>query len=135
MKPGRELDILVAEKVMGWKVCACTDEEFATWKKDRPGALRVVIPTGDCNRCGFKVIDGWTAWPHAFSQNIAAAWEIVEKMKGSFEIDISSTSTANGGKYFCTIYLWSDTSIQYDACEETAPHAICAAALLAVGEE
>ena len=90
MKPGRDLDALIAEKVMGSE-----------------------------NNC-----------PH-YSTDITAAWEVVEKFH---KIDVSHTFDG----WFCSI----DTSDEYGqngtwshAQGQSAPHAICLAALNVVGEE
>ena len=54
MKPGRELDAIVAERVMGYEV---RDE---TWRQPPSSSWREV--------------------PH-YSSDIAAAWEVVERMR------------------------------------------------------
>lgn len=109
MKPGRELDALVAEKVMGIKL---------------PTAL-IYRP---CDVPDPKVLDD-IILPH-FSTDIAAAWEVVEKMK-SFQLNLS-----NGNGYWACFFKdntkngeWScPTTITYESAE-TAPLAICLAAL------
>ena len=102
MKPGRELDALVAEKVMGWKVAQVFD------LKDTDGT---------------NIANGITPYsigqrvPH-YSTDIAAAWEVV----GKFEyIDVRRFKDHWG----CTVYGQTVTG-------KTAPEAICKAALLAV---
>lgn len=106
MKPGSELDALVAEKVMGLE--------------------RVMTP-------GFGMEVGWRpihsnlgASPlKSYSTDISAAWEVVEKMKqgsGHFSIKL-------------TCYGW-EALFRYPVTREatamTAPHAICLAALKAI---
>lgn len=96
MKPGREVDALVAEKVMGWTI----SEGFYYGPGERVPAN---IPR--------------------YSTDIAAAWEVVEKMRGAAGFML--VNFAGGG--------WqADIG---DACEhaETAAHAICLAALTGVG--
>lgn len=98
MKAGRELDILVAEKVMGW----C----WATLSIDL----------------------GREFYP---STNMADAWEVVEKMhKGKFLFDISLSVGAG----YTVRFFSRDKEIFHTASYvETAPHAICIAALKTVG--
>lgn len=108
MKPGRELDALVAEKVMGY-----------------PGDGNVWYVTGDY------------ANPDSipeYSTDIAAAWEVVEKMKHSswsFSIrssdDCEAEFSLNDGKFLQN----ADTVGMGRG--DTAPYAICLAALKAVG--
>lgn len=90
MKPGRELDALVAEKVLG--------------------SERI----------------GW-----APSTDIAAAWELVEKLKDILKGE------------FCLSFVNSEWTVYRDwhtdseplGWAQTAPHAICLAALNVVGVE
>jgi hypothetical protein len=102
MKAGRELDALVAEKVMGLPP--------------------VYGPTG------IK----WDGPIPAYSTDIAAAWEVVERIKGSqpestFSIEWIGTQWRVDFVY--QNYDWYNEGDQAD----TAPHAICLAALKAVG--
>ena len=57
MKAGRELDALIAEKVMGWRLQA---EPYTCWN----------LPDGDQR-----------IYTPNFSTDIAAAWRVVEKMR------------------------------------------------------
>jgi hypothetical protein len=110
MNPGRELDALVAEKVMGWG----HSRYFKTEDSSAVAAL--------------KRLDGWNIWkdgkwaflPH-FSTDIAAAWEVAEKVgcvigRGSFGWIVKDD--------------WTDA----DGIEtDSAPHAICLFALKVMG--
>jgi len=110
MKAGRELDALVAEKVMGMlkyiqgDITIFENEEYL-----------------------------WRDWevPY-FSDDIAAAWQVVEKMREKYviniEIDCENT----------WVELWRDSTDEpykqvADEYGDTAPLAICLAALRAVG--
>lgn len=126
MKPGRELDVLIAEKVMGWKLYCYEGDVYA----HEPGQY------GDAAKN-----DGWCwegdTYPenresHQFapSTDIAAAWEVVEKL------------STNG--WAVKMQIGFDSSRYYWDCEvfieeshygsaKTAPHAICLAALKAAG--
>lgn len=124
MQPGRELDALVAEKVMGWrKISHPYPYSDLTWINS----------------------EGATARPGGipqYSTDIAAAWVVVEHLKNSLngnEWTGEFNLFFNGCEYEC---WWSfsrkteeglyETSKEAGVAE-TAPHAICLAALGAVG--
>lgn len=131
MQAGRELDALVAEKVMGWSLNAHgewlnSDQSFTGWHTNES-------KYDPCHNCGRSNL--WHP-----STSIEAAWEVVEKMGGVFRM-----STTLGGQYRVT---FSDVTVdsyseEYDvgrkydkeALADTAPHAICLAALKAVGHK
>jgi len=82
MPAGRELDALVAEKVMGWRITA--------WNDGEPWGNREVFPP-------FEPINGIPAdcdcishseagEPPHYSTDIAAAWEVVEKMNVDYDV-------------------------------------------------
>lgn len=102
LKPGRELDALIAEKVMGWKPPEFIDGVSLErrWKNDR----------GE-----------FDSLPR-YSTDIAAAWEVVEKI---------GLIIGKNGPVWDAQDLW-DLPV-YFASADTAPHAICLAALKAVG--
>lgn len=113
LKPGGELDALVAEKVMGWR-----------WFTDEFNTRPVLIPPGMPQQC---------ATPH-YSTDIAAAWAVVEKLGERFRFEIR-----NHEGYDWNVYVrpW-DTRISMSGesvTKENLPHAICLAALKAVGAD
>lgn len=101
MKPGRELDALIAEKVMGMNV-----QHGRVWSQEGKCLRETDLPS--------------------YSTDIAAAWEVVEKLKLGLlpdgdkwiagQADRAGLETSN--------LCWGDT----------APHAICLAALNAVSQ-
>lgn len=113
MEAGRELDALVAEHVMGYE-CVCSDEPV------------------DCPVHYAEDLD--TLLP--YSTDIAAAWPVVERMR---ELRwVFSLCTLNAGDFYCIFKVHefsSRPSAIHDARADTAPHAICLAALRAVGVE
>ena len=124
MEAGRELDALVAEKVMGWVL---NRHEFGSELPGGPLKSLGIAPDG-------SHIMGL---PH-FSTNISAAWEVVQSMieRGyAFRID----------SYWCRpleIRFWSPKKGMHHkpfmAEAENLyrlPHAICLAALKAMGVE
>jgi hypothetical protein len=110
LQAGRELDALVAEKVMGW-----------TYLGER---------WSDTNHSGYQWRDS-TGTRHEtppFSTDIAAAWEALERMASVLE-DVAKieVSRLSNGQYACVVGAI--------CCEfaDTPALAICRAALAAVG--
>lgn len=74
LKPGRELDALVAERVMGWKLLPDT-----AYGHSEQAAM-------DANKMAWfdnnnDYIAGELDYDHQFSTDIAAAWQVVEKLR------------------------------------------------------
>ncbi|GED18097.1 BC1872 family protein [Aneurinibacillus migulanus] len=117
MKAGRELDIVVAEKVMGWVVDGDIIENADF---DEQG--RCTFPSGD------YLMNKETREPLPnYSTNIADAWEVVEQLNDTESyLDIKIQSCIDG---------WFVDYCNERTVAETAPHAICLAALKAVGWE
>jgi hypothetical protein len=99
MKPGRELDLLVATKVMGMP------EDPDLW-----------------------------VWAPRYSISLEAAWEVLEKVcKGtdwSPQVGLKSCMLSGG---FVNDWGQKPTKIVIIKVAESAPHAICVAALKAMG--
>lgn len=128
LKPGRELDALIAEKVMGFKVCTCElDKRLESLarhnekiKLDTAAARTPVV----CVYCEAPQL-----FINHYSTDLKAAWEVVEKIQCrhfcvSWHLDPYSFTRA----YKAEFQIGSSNG-------ETAPHAICLAALKAVGYE
>jgi len=115
---GRELDVLVAKKVMGWTKPKGGRRDPLTGK--RP--VWRELP--------FEYVDT----PH-FSTDIAAAWEVVEKFAGQVTIQGPISVGFNEGESYpkCWTVGFTKNAWNNIRCEaETAPLAICRAALRAV---
>lgn len=119
IKPGPRLDALVAEKVFG-----CTP---------------YIGPSAQYE-CGCSpmnpehetMINSWCVIPK-YSTSIADAWQVVEKIEKDFAIQISSDGDA---KIIWYCYLENeDKGVWVNEKADTAPHAICLAALKAIGVE
>lgn len=111
MPAGPEMDRLVAEKVMGWKVSH--------------------LGRGRCetvNNSGVTYIRYWVP-----SSEISSAWEVVEHMNrktGGFMVEDW------GDKFFAGFGPADPAGVRRKvATADTAPLAICRAALIAVGAE
>jgi hypothetical protein len=126
MPAGREMDALVAEKVM-------EQTDFS-----HPGFFWGEGTTEDgkdgwdgfqCPRCNADSEDGGKCCKH-YSTSIAAAWEVVEKINKEHDVQIAIGKDEKENRV--EVLLWgSDSGCVY---APTAPLAICRAALLAVME-
>jgi hypothetical protein len=129
MKAGRELDALVAEKVMGW-------QRITGPKTDYDGPCEygdVLIPPTISEDEAFRMMPPKGAIPFYYfvnrnwSTNISDAWQVQEK-------SIACTMFRDTDGYEVDlVYKRSQGWIRGVA--ETAPLAICLAALKAVGYE
>ena len=102
----RAIDALVAEHVMGYE----TDSYKDNFKSN----------------VGWFSIDDWCP-----STDIAAAWEVVEKM-GESGLFVSVGNTLSG-LYVCITCKPNDRKSTIETVSESAPMAICLAALKAKG--
>ncbi len=132
----RELDALVAEKVMGWQVLTPDETEHLEEVND---CMVVVHP----NPYGvMRYVEksynyyGYVEW-HP-STDIAAAWQVVERMRELGWFSSHTDLTIDSGQEW---WSWHFTDIKppgsttVKAQGHTAPHAICLAALAAVGAD
>lgn len=101
MKQGSEMDALVAEKVMGWRSMG------AHWATGSTHKSRVHLKTSWCP-----------------STDISAAWEVYKKTPGNFYL-------SNQDGKWKAIFRGQTESFYYKATGDTAPEAICRAALKA----
>lgn len=111
---GAEMDMLVAEKVMGWRDCGIDVSAPAgihAWKGRPPGS------------------EEWKLLP-AFSTYIASAWQVVEKLGPLFLALHRMGVPGNAQAYKVELGDHEDHS---EVSGPTAPLAICRAALKAVG--
>lgn len=118
----RELDALVAEKVMGWK--KAPNGAWMSYEKDAFGN------GGWKSHATWKANASVSAVRFTPSTDIAAAWQVVEKMKErqwNFTIAdlVKNKWRAEFGGSRKHKQTWEDA--------DTAPRAICLAALKAVG--
>lgn len=123
MEAGRELDALIAEKVMGLVRC-----------EKHPGSYCHALPDSPTK-------GGET---RSYSTDISAAWEVVEKLSQVRPTCfIFKISKSPGGNHKVWVYetMFRESYDEFlerlcvEAVEDTAPHAICLAALKAIGYE
>lgn len=151
----REMDALVAEKVMGHRVSwwsirlvdrPPTDVEWrhglftSDASLERMEEGEVLVATADGDMPMQRMFDGedWVGIPH-YSTRIEDAWKVAEKIGGpGFRVDIS---LAGSGLVDCALWMMDDDSPSNWTClaevcdAETAPLAICRAALAARSTE
>jgi hypothetical protein len=77
---------------------------------------------------------GYSGRPSNYSEDIAAAWEVVEKMRMDFKFLIGDEGEASIDKrrICCDLSALSKKGLSGNARAETAPLAICRAALKTV---
>ena len=108
----RALDALVAEKVMGWEWFRFIRHEdsyigeFGPAQGDEP------------------IAENYGEHPPLYSTSIAAAWEVVEKLRDT-QFTLERDALVSAGGWSCMMGGFGEGS--------TAPLAICRAALKAVG--
>jgi hypothetical protein len=119
MKAGRELDALVAEKVMGWSDVGNITIGMTTYVAGhRPKGEQTVVP--------------------AYSTSMAAAWAVVDALRArGLHLAFNDTLSAWRVLFFTvgrfdTRYFTDGANYEF---ADTPAHAICLAALRAVGVE
>ena len=117
MEPGQEMDARVATEVMGKDVCRCVTPTMAFGYSEY------------CFACRKSVAD-------PYSEDIAAAWEVVEKMLSEHNFHLDALGF-DGEEWRVCIHRERDGENEGWHIGEaaTAPHAICLAALKAMEEK
>lgn len=127
LKPGRELDARIAERLFGWTGLDPT----ARWGKydcGDPGCEWTCVDEPWCRGLGISpnARHGMPKPYPRFSEDIAAAWHIVEKL------GLSVGPTADDAGYRDGWFAEKPERVISFAKAQTAPHAICLAALKAI---
>lgn len=129
---GPELDVLVAERVMALPPEKWQPPCFWRHRTDEAEYDSEFGWGGWCYTCG-KMIENVVGQPRAYSIDIAAAWEVVEKLGGQ----VYSPKPVEGAHTRDKLWsacLWTPTREWGEwGYGETAPLAICRAALTAIG--
>ena len=128
ISPGRELDALVAEKVMGLETYRSLEE----WKLKGMPHIENWSNAVSYPAYYHPIYELATVVPY-YSTNVYEAWEVVEKMKAPFGV----FKHINGGFIINWCYMFYSCSGCDNDCKEdaeieapTAPEAICKAAIL-----
>jgi Phage ABA sandwich domain len=116
----REIDRLIAEKVMGWKIYA-DSAGYKFWSINEDDSSRII-----CSVTSFEP-----------STDIRDAWLVVEKLRETKIFSLYDAWDGDDNKIFCAVFEYNDTYhvVDYKGYADTAPLAICLAALKAVGVE
>lgn len=157
LQAGRELDAMVAERVMGWKVVGyvdawgeCGPEEPMAEPGDHPAYVEECICEWVRQNNVEYGKDPEHGWIHGHSwqclaivpehsTSVAAAWEVVEKMRErGWQLHLQGPH----GGWRARFVWWGETipvvgarpRIDPHADADTAPLAICLAAIQAVEE-
>lgn len=125
MKPGRKLDALVAEKVMGWERWTYGDPETGPTILREPSGW----PGGSIRRGTGPLAAHAYAYITPYSTYLLAAWKVVEKRHGLGDPSTITYGTHDGRTL---AYLVNFRMSNAWAVAETLEHAICLAALRAV---
>jgi len=128
MKAGRELDALIAEKVMGWSSQA--DGLYWDAGNHRTRLVLGSIIAKKRDEMGLENAHGFVFAP---STNIADAWEVVERFVSEGVVFIVKGDGLRTGDFNPKWTVLADNQPRTDA--DTAPLAICLAALKAVSQE
>jgi hypothetical protein len=123
--PGRELDVLVAEKVMELKPPSgfSYSPRGKDWRRWEPEQYS----NGEFTRS-----DVLETWPPNFSTSISAAWEVVEKLGETDSWELHYVPSPVDRERWQVAILHFASGEEYLVEADTAPHAICLAALKAV---
>lgn len=140
MRPGRELDALIAEKVMGIEVVIHPERYLLIAGDGGDFFGKNFVTTILCHNQTFeKHSPGKTIkiLPY-YSTNIPDAWAVVEKLRSLNGGDVGEFRlTWSGHKKDGYVFrIWENDLPQVDLKDfegESAPHAICLAALKAMG--
>jgi len=145
MPAGREMDALVAEKVMGWLAWSERRPEYIHVVFQRPGErepfMKFRNPEAERARYAPMAFGDIDPMNHVvcdiprYSTEIAAAWEVVERLRadkvmgGASIAAVNAPDDATPGEWCVE---WFDGNRTLDcATGDTAPLAICRAALKA----
>ena len=135
LEAGRELDAIVALDVMGWK--------RHEWREHRALQRMVFCPKCGNTKAKVALSDFYefcgTALLPRYSADIVAAWEVVEKLEYNWSLgrDVGQCSNdyeTSGDKLYRFVYSAPGMPMQ-GISANTAPLAICRAALKAVNAE
>jgi ABA sandwich protein len=125
MPAGRELDALVAERVMGWRYCKAIGtpeyDSILYEPKEVAGHLESAVLPGPSAKPLFRYTMSY------YSTKLAAAWEVVN---AAAYVTLTKSSDNDPPDWFCSVQ-WKNGPDAF-AAADAAPLAVCRAALLAV---
>ena len=123
-RAGRELDVRVAAEVMGWTPRYVPEGSL----------LNAPESWGELDywqTSSARVPCGWSP-----STDIAAAWEVVEKMRADgWVMSLDHDCYGDGRSAGTDVKFWKHRVAEHEAHAVTAPLAICLAALEAMNDD
>jgi hypothetical protein len=125
MPAGKEMDARIALEVMKLPVLALEDAPCPYCGDE----MRFCGERSWCSTCREWRYSGYKE----YSDDIAAAMEVVEKLHPDYSIALSydDPATIEEIKWCCELYAKDEPYTDYEARADTAPLAICRVALLA----
>jgi hypothetical protein len=128
VEAGREMNVAIAERVMGEPMPPPPPDDTL----DRLLSGSPVVSEGGnwIAVCVFEEGDVPRWEPRPFSEDISAAWEVVEQLRSRFGYRVQIGQT--GDRYQVSVTLPPPTKVLANVFEESAAFAICKAALKAV---
>jgi hypothetical protein len=125
MEAGREMDELIAKAVMGYYETTVKEEFYE-------GGRFVLKELNALTREGLHGGYIYHYQIKGYSTDIAAAWQVVEKLKPSYQFGLWSDDFDGAEGFGCRFRLKGTIAYDRDIVwTETAPLAICRASLLA----
>ena len=137
MPAGREMDALVAEQVMGWKIVQGSEWNPSREAMDQipyePHLVCWMDGTLNLYRPLDNPVHGWSMQEDWYpSSDIAAAWMVVEKISLLHNWDLCPIEWKSNYSIHTVCFVIYDSTTSYTGKGSTAPLAICRAALKAV---
>lgn len=137
MKAGRALDALIAEHVFGWRLISKLDLEDLGYSVKTP----LLLPPGILLSVPKDQFNFITSHIPRYSEDIAAAWEVLAKLAEKYEItfyNFKEDPANSNSKLLWKVqlrehYFTTAPGNGEDSIAESAPQAICLAALQAMG--
>ena len=117
MSAGRELDAMVAEKVMGWTMA--------------PDGCWVIVTHNDPDD-GLGPRQADETWSP--SRDISAAWDVFERLSDRLPCIMLNQPNDNHPREWCVEWFDGEQTLDI-VTADTAPLAICLAALKALGDD
>lgn len=129
MKPGRELDALVAEHVFGYKRVTMSLDYYG-----KNGGNEVLQPQEISEFYNYPPVGRIPLWYHCkeWSTDISEAWEVRQWLldnRGGVRLEVFCDENPE----YCEVYQGKNEEL-IQVWAKTSPEAICKAALLAVME-
>lgn len=134
VEAGRELDALIADRVLGLVPC----DAWVVHSRNLSGPSFIQMPDKQCAHGGGCYPAGF---PAAYSTNVAAAWQVVEKLREQFYVEITDGIPSRPRRH-----EWKVTLVPLDPESElplwfqratcvgkSLPLTLCRTALLVIG--